>query len=84
MKHHRSGGCLHFIQRDLRDSRAQVLPEYDTDEEETGEAEDGMLAQFTKVTRNKSRWKLHLKAVVLNVGGRDYLAKKGMGDLTFD
>ena len=44
------------------------------------ESENIVVCQFEKVSRNKNKWKFHLKDGIMNLFGRDLIFSKSIGD----
>lgn len=44
------------------------------------ESENIVVCQFEKVSRNKNKWKFHLKDGIMNLFGRDLIFSKSVGD----
>lgn len=44
------------------------------------ETENVVVCQYDKITRNRNKWKFHLKDGIMNINGRDYVFQKAVGD----
>lgn len=44
------------------------------------ETDNVVVCQYDKITRNRNKWKFHLKDGIMNVNGRDYVFQKAVGD----
>lgn len=44
------------------------------------ETDNVVICQYDKITRNRNKWKFHLKDGVMNINGRDYVFQKAVGD----
>lgn len=44
------------------------------------ETDNVVVCQFDKITRNRNKWKFHLKDGIMNINGRDYVFQKAVGD----
>ncbi|RDD42627.1 Transcription initiation factor IIA subunit 1 [Trichoplax sp. H2] len=52
----------------------------DEDDIDSFECDNVIVCQYDKVTRARSKWKLHLKDGIMNIGGNDYVFNKASGD----
>lgn len=55
----------------------------DVSEEEQAEffdVENVVVCQYDKITRNRNKWKFHMKAGIMNLNGEDYLFEKINGE----
>lgn len=39
-----------------------------------------VVCQYDKITRNRNKWKFHLKDGIMNINGKDYVFQKAVGD----
>ena len=53
------------------------------DEEEDQHISNILVGQFEKVTRSRSKWKVHLKEGVMRLNGKDHLFRTALGDMQF-
>lgn len=44
------------------------------------ETDNVVVCQYDKITRNRNKWKFHLKDGIMNINGRDYVFQKAVGD----
>lgn len=44
------------------------------------ETDNVVVCQYDKITRNRNKWKFHLKDGIMNVNGKDYVFQKAVGD----
>ncbi|XP_071054578.1 transcription initiation factor IIA subunit 1-like isoform X2 [Onthophagus taurus] len=53
-----------------------------TDEDPTDlfDTENVVVCQYDKITRNRNKWKFHLKDGIMNLNGEDYLFQRATGD----
>lgn len=55
----------------------------DVSNEESSEMFDTdnvVVCQYDKITRNRNKWKFHLKDGIMNINGQDYVFQKAVGD----
>ncbi|KAJ8934868.1 hypothetical protein NQ314_013142 [Rhamnusium bicolor] len=48
--------------------------------DESFETENVIVCQYDKITRNRNRWKFHLKDGIMTLNGEDYVFQKANGD----
>lgn len=44
------------------------------------ETDNVVVCQYDKITRNRNKWKFHLKDGIMHIAGRDYVFHKAVGD----
>ncbi|CAK0758738.1 hypothetical protein CVIRNUC_002643 [Coccomyxa viridis] len=53
------------------------------DEEDDQQIANILVGQYEKVTRSRSKWKVHLKEGVMRLNGKDHLFRTALGDMQF-
>ena len=53
------------------------------DEEDDQHISNIVVGQYEKVTRSRSKWKVHLKEGVMRLNGKDHLFHAAVGDMQF-
>lgn len=66
-----------------RDDEDPLNSEDDVSNDESSEmfeTDNVVVCQYDKITRNRNKWKFHLKDGIMNINGRDYVFQKAVGD----
>ncbi len=52
----------------------------DADPSELFDSENVVVCQYDKITRQRNKWKFHLKDGIMNLNGKDYVFQRASGE----